>query len=160
LAVLPGQAGLAVYSPPLDPHGNSVRGVATCRRVSRDMEMHFVRAARAGRSAIRSHHTIDREPSQIRRTDEASEVPAEHAHRGVVIELAGDLYFAGTESVVRELSGLSDEVELVVLDVHRLDEVSQVALDMLSRIADQFTTDGRRLILVDPDEIIAPTLAA
>src|SRR5699024_1989348 len=69
-------------------------------------------------------------------------------------------YFAGTESVVRELSGLGEEVEFVVLDVHRLDEVSQVALDMLRRIADQFTTDGRRLILVDPAEIIAPTLTA
>ena len=159
IAVLPGQAGLAVYSPPLDPHGNSVRGVATCRRVSRDMEMHFVRAARAGRSAIRSRHTIDREPSKIRRTEEASEILAEHGHRGVVIELAGDLYFAGTESVVRELSGLDDDVEFVVLDVHRLDEVSQVALDMLRRIAEQFAAEGRRLILADPEELVAPALA-
>ena len=54
LAVLPGQAGLAVFSPPLDDHGNSVRGVETCRRLSRDMEMHFVRAARSGRSMTRS----------------------------------------------------------------------------------------------------------
>lgn len=159
IAVLPGQAGLAVYSPPLDPHGNSVRGVATCRRVSRDMEMHFVRAARAGRSAIRSHHTLDREPSKIRRTEEAGEILTEHGHRAVVIELAGDLYFAGTESVVRELSGLDKDVELVVLDVHRLDEVSQVALDMLSRIADQLAADGQRLVLVDPDAIISATLA-
>lgn len=159
IAVLPGQAGLAVYSPPLDPHGNSVRGVATCRRVSRDMEMHFVRAARAARSAIRTHHTIDREPSSIRRTDEAAEILAEHGHRAAVIELAGDLYFAGTESVVRELTGLEDAVELIVLDVHRLDEVSRVALEMLRKIADQFTLDGRQLILVDPDEVLAPAFS-
>src|SRR5699024_10092056 len=122
IAVLPGQAGLAVYSPPLDRHGNSVRGVATCRRLSRDMEMHFVRSARVGRSAIRDTYTLDREPSSIRRSDEATEVLAANAHRGVVVELAGDLFFAGTESVVRELSGLDPDVELVVLDVRRVDE--------------------------------------
>ncbi len=34
LAVLPGQLGIAVFSPPLDPHGNSVRGVEVCRQIS------------------------------------------------------------------------------------------------------------------------------
>ena len=31
LAVVPGQMGLAVYSPRLDAHGHSVRGVEVCR---------------------------------------------------------------------------------------------------------------------------------
>ncbi len=158
IAVLPGQAGLAVYSPPLDRHGNSVRGVATCRRLSRDMEMHFVRSARVGRSAIRDTYTLDREPSSIRRSDEATEVLAANAHRGVVVELAGDLFFAGTESVVRELSGLDPDVELVVLDVRRVDEFGQVALDMLATIVADFERDGRTILLVDPEDTLAPAL--
>src|SRR5690625_7330000 len=44
LAVLPGQAGLAVYSPPLDEHGSSGRGGETCRRLAAEMEMHCVRS--------------------------------------------------------------------------------------------------------------------
>ncbi|MPV49254.1 MULTISPECIES: glutaminase A [unclassified Pseudactinotalea] len=158
IAVLPGQAGLAVYSPPLDRHGNSVRGVAACRQLSRDMEMHFVRSARIGRSAIRDSYPIDREPSAIRRTDEATELLAEHAHRAVVVELAGDLFFAGTESVVRELTGLDPQVELVVLDVRRVDEFGRVALDMLGTIAEQFARGGATLLLVDPEDTLAHAL--
>src|SRR5699024_8570470 len=74
LAVLPGQAGLAVYSPPLDRHGSSVRGAETCRRLSRDMEMHFVRAARSGGSAARPGVGITELPSRIRRTEEEAAV--------------------------------------------------------------------------------------
>lgn len=155
VAVLPGQAGLAVYSPPLDPHGNSVRGVAACRRISRDMEMHFVRAARMGRSAIRARYTIDHAPSTIRRGSEAQEVLTTHGHRVMVIELAGDLFFAGTESVVREVSRLAAEIQVVVLDVRRLDEVSDVALRMLQSLGAELSGDQRRLVLVDPDEIVA-----
>ncbi len=155
VAVLPGQAGLAVYSPPLDPHGNSVRGVATCRRISRDMEMHFVRAARMGRSAIRARYTIDRAPSTIRRSTEAHEILVTYGHRVLVIELSGDLFFAGTESVVREVSRLSAEIQVVVLDARRVDEVSEVALRMLGALGVELTGDQRHLVLVDPDESIA-----
>ena len=31
LAVVPGRLGIAVFSPRLDPFGNSVRGIAACR---------------------------------------------------------------------------------------------------------------------------------
>ena len=33
-AVIPGQAGIAVYSPPLDRYGNSVRGVEAFKRIT------------------------------------------------------------------------------------------------------------------------------
>jgi glutaminase len=36
LAVVPGRMGLAVYSPVLDRHGNSVRGVEVCKAMSAD----------------------------------------------------------------------------------------------------------------------------
>lgn len=153
IAVLPGQAGLAVYSPPLDLHGNSVRGVAACRRISRDTGMHFVRAARSGRSAIRSNVTVDLEPSITRRTDAAARVLAEHGHRAAVVELTGDLFFAGTESVVRELSGLADTVELVVVDARDVDEVGRPAPEMFVRVYELLAGAHRRLVLVDPDGV-------
>ncbi|MBO1900703.1 glutaminase A [Leucobacter weissii] len=159
IAVLPGQAGLAVYSPPLDRHGNSVRGVATCRRISRDMEMHFVRSARAGQSAIRSSGTIDREPSTTRRTEEAAAALAEHGHRAAVVRLTGDLFFAGTESVVRELSGLPREVEWIIVDVRDVDEISRLATMMLAELRRGLAEQGRALVLVDPDGRLDPAFA-
>ncbi len=159
LAVLPGQAGLAVFSPPLDEHGTSVRGEATCRRLSTDTEMHFVRSARAGRSAIRGRYSVVEVPSAIRRSEEAMATLREHGEDAVVLELAGDLLFAGTESVVRAVSELPDHVELVVLDVRRVDEISKVAVDMLAAAADQLAAAGRRLLTVDPEAKLAHAFA-
>lgn len=156
LAVLPGQAGLAVFSPPLDEHGSSIRGEATCRRLSGDTEMHFVRSARAGRSAIRATYPIAEVPSAVRRTDEASAALREHDERAVVIELVGDLLFAGTESMIREISSLDDAVEFIVLDVRRVDEVSRMSQNMLRTIAGQLAGADRHLVLVDPEGVLSP----
>ncbi|MEC5200015.1 glutaminase [Arthrobacter sp. PL16] len=157
IAVLPGQVGLAVYSPPLDEHGSSVRGMATSQRLSRDMELHFVRAARAGRSAIRATYDITAAPSGIRRTDEAMDVLREHGHRAMVIELNGDLLFAGTESMVRELSGLDDDVDFVILDLRRVDEVADVSLRLLGEVRQNLATVDRDLVLIDSEGTLAET---
>lgn len=158
LAVLPGQVGLAVYSPPLDEHGSSVRGIATCERLSRDMELHFVRAGRTGRSVIRASYDITRVPSGIRRTDEAAEVLEQHGHRANVIELHGDLLFAGTESMVREISNLPTDVELVILDLRRVDETADVSLRMLGEIRQKLSEAGDELALIDGEGTLAGTL--
>jgi len=36
VAVVPGRMGIAVYSPKLDKHGNSIRGVEVCKKMSAD----------------------------------------------------------------------------------------------------------------------------
>ena len=158
IAVLPGQVGLAVYSPPLDEHGSSVRGLATAQRLSRDMELHFVRAARTGRSAILAAYDVTETPSGIRRNDEAADVLRGHGHRARVIELNGDLLFAGTESMVRELSSLEDDVELVVLDLRRTDQVSEVALRMLESSREGLSGAGRELVLIEADGSVSEAL--
>ena len=40
-AVAPGQAGIAVFSPRIDAHGNSVRGVRVCEELSRRYRLHL-----------------------------------------------------------------------------------------------------------------------
>jgi glutaminase len=40
--VVPGRFGVAVYSPPLDPSGNSVRGVAALRDLSKRWGLHIL----------------------------------------------------------------------------------------------------------------------
>jgi glutaminase len=155
IAVLPGQVGLAVYSPPLDSHGTSVRGIAASQRMAEDMELHFVRAARMGKSAIRDTYDITDSPSGVRRNEEAVDVLVAQGHRARVVELNGDLLFAGAESMVRAVSTLPDDVELVILDVRRVDEVSQVALRMLCDLRDGLAADRRRLALIEVDGTIA-----
>jgi len=40
LAVIPGKGGIGVFSPGLDAHGNSVRGVRVCREMSERLGLH------------------------------------------------------------------------------------------------------------------------
>jgi glutaminase len=46
VAAAPGVAGIGVYSPPLDPVGNSVRGVLACERFSDDLGLHVFAVGR------------------------------------------------------------------------------------------------------------------
>jgi glutaminase len=148
IAVLPGQLGLAIYSPALDAHGSSVRGVAASERISADMGLHFVRAARLGRSTIRENYDITEAPSYTRYSDAANRLLAEYGERAHVVELAGDLLFAGTESMVREVSGLAPSVELVILDLRRVDEIDRIAVQMIHQLGRELEAEGRTLALV------------
>jgi glutaminase len=48
IAVLPGQFGICVFSPPVDERGNSVRGIRVCEDLSRNTGMHIFESLPAG----------------------------------------------------------------------------------------------------------------
>lgn len=48
VAVVPGVAGIGLFSPPLDAKGNSVRGVAACRELSQRFGLHAFELHRSG----------------------------------------------------------------------------------------------------------------
>jgi glutaminase len=50
VAVVPGQFGIAFFSPPLDAKGNSVRGVAACRELSERFGLHAFESGFTGRT--------------------------------------------------------------------------------------------------------------
>ena len=78
IAVLPGELAVATFSPALDRHGNSVRGVLACERLSQDLDLHFTHTARVARSTVRASYPIDQSPSLVRRNAEAEAVLADH----------------------------------------------------------------------------------
>ncbi|BAY99549.1 glutaminase [Tolypothrix tenuis PCC 7101] len=48
LAVVPNQMGIAVFSPPLDVRGNSVRGVKVCEELSQQLGLHLFECSGKG----------------------------------------------------------------------------------------------------------------
>ena len=154
LAVLPGQLGIAVWSPRLDEHGNSVRGVAACQRLSREMELHFLRVGRPARSAIRARFDVRARPSRLRRTDAERAVLERVGDRGRIYELHGDLLFAGAESAVRTVTDELASLDAVVLDLRRVDEVADVARRMLVSLRAVLADAGVLAALVDPEGVL------
>ncbi|WP_245663026.1 glutaminase A [Nocardia inohanensis] len=151
LAVLPGQIGIAVYSPRLDQHGSSVRGVKACRELSTRLGLHFLHVTRAARTAIRTAYSVAEAPSRLRREPEELAVLREFGDRAQIFELHGDLFFAGAESTVRAVEQTPGELAALVLDLREVGEVSAIAIRMLDDLQSELAGAGTRVALVDPD---------
>ena len=148
LAVLPGQLGIGVFSPPLDPRGNSVRGVAVCDAFSQDMELHFLRAPRSALSTVRAHYDLRHVRSKRVRNDEERELLAQHGRRAVGYELQGDLSFSGMELAARQLVAEPSDVTHLILDLTRVFDVDPPAYRMLLELLEDFAKTGPALAFV------------
>jgi glutaminase len=150
LAVLPGQLGIAVFSPPLDPHGNSVRGVAVCRQISEDLNLNLLHVARSSRSALRRTYSIAEVPSRRRRSPAQAELLARIGSRCNVQVLHGDLVFAAMESVVRAIVERAEEIDLEIVDLTEVTELDVGAGRLLTGLGASMREDGKALALVTP----------
>jgi glutaminase len=150
LAVLPGQLGIAVFSPPLDRHGNSVRGVEVCRQISTDLNLNLLHVARSSRSAVRRAYTVAEVPSRRRRPEAQSAALAAAGSRCVVQILHGDLVFAAMESVVRGVVERAAGVDIEVLDLTEVTELDLGAGHLLVGLAASMSAEGRALAIVVP----------
>jgi glutaminase len=161
VAVLPGQFGIGVFSPPLDVKGNSVRGVEVCRRLATDFALHPLRyqprVAAAVRRTTRGHEAR----SNRVRPPAAHDYLSAHASCIVVYELEGDLYFGSTERVFRRIAADLDDVRFVILDCKRVTSVDAAALSMLLALEAELRAVGRSLALayVRPESLVYDQLA-
>ena len=158
MAVIPGQAGIAVYSPRLDEVGNSVRGIEVCKRMARDFALHgFSNRTDAG-TAIRREYAAREVASKRIRSPAEAEVLRTSPLRLSVLELQGLLYFGTAERVVRRVAELATGGDTVVLDFKRVGLVDEGALRLLTTLMAE--TAGRcRIVLTDlPDRPTAARL--
>lgn len=130
IGVLPGQVGIAVLSPRLNEHGNSVRGVEVFERLSRDLGLHMMHVAPSGESAIRS---------------------VTEADDGTTVELQGDLRFAGAEAVTARLVDGFGENTCTKVDFSEVRAIDGAARRLLRDAFRAFEDDGHRVVAHDPD---------
>lgn len=146
IAVLPGQLGIGVFSPPLDPRGNSVRGIAMCQELSRRFHLHQYRPGLISTNAVRSSY--DGAAVRARRTrtlDEALALDGQ-GHRIAVYELRGQLSFGPAERLLRTVLDNLDGVDHVVLDFRRTTGIDRVSSVLVERLAAIAAERGVRLI--------------
>lgn len=137
IGVLPGQVGVAVYSPRLDPHGHSVRGMAMMEHLSDDLGLHLMEASRPARSSLRE-----------------TRVESVQGQPTTVYVLQGDLVLSSIESLVHEVIDNPPSTDTVVLDMSRVDEVLPVARRTSAETVAKLVDNGYEVILVDPGEAV------
>ena len=140
IGAVPGQLGVATFSPRLDGHGNSVRGVELFEQFSDDMGMHVMNVPTVARSALRANYQIGSGDESMR-----------------LIQLQGRIRFAGVERVIREIVESPMEGSKVALDVTRVYAVDEVAQSMLLELMRRLRNDGYKVYLIDNDETITNT---
>lgn len=147
LAVAPGQLGIAVFSPPLDPRGNSTRGVAVCRDLARELNLHFLRVPAAARTSIRAQTTLAVSASKRRRTDAERAVLDAEGRCAGVWTLQGDLGFPGVEQVTRRIVDAGPDLRFAIVDFAHVHQLEPCAAPLFHALALAFAAGERWLVL-------------
>ncbi len=154
MAVLPGQFGLGVFSPPLDEKGNSVRGIEACRRLSNDFSLHLFNVARStSASIVRKVHDCAEFPSRRRRNASELEVLSSRGHGIRVYQLQGELLFGNAESVILDMLDDLAEVDYLVIDFKRVVSVDRSSVSMLKELVAQIAAEGKWLFFTDCEHL-------
>jgi glutaminase len=151
VAVLPGQLGIGVFSPPLDARGNSERGIKVCQRMAADFDLHPLRFQPEVRGVVRRSYRCRETRSNRVRTAAHYELLAAHPDSIAVFELQGDLFFASTERLFRSVIDNLVGVDYVVLDCKRAGNVDGAAASMVTSLRIQLEAVGRTLLVADAD---------
>ena len=146
IAVLPGQLGIAVYSPPLDEHGNSVRGVSVCEEISGLLDLHVMTPARRPPPPVRDERTLVEARSMRLRPEAEQDVLSEFGDRVRVIELQGEITFAGGEMLTRTVLEDAGETEYTLLDLGAVRGINPVVVPIASDLIDSYAELGGEIL--------------
>lgn len=128
MGVLPGQVGIAVFSPRLDVHGNSTRGVRLFERMNRDLGLHLMAATESTSSVTRR---VERDGAAVH-------------------EVVGDLHFVEAEQVLRVFAEEPEGDMPVVIDLDRVRRANDIARRALLEGIRRLHLDGHDVRIVDP----------
>ncbi len=153
VAVLPGQLGIGIFSPPLDHLGNSVRGIKVCEDLSRDLHLHMLRVPNASTSVIRRSFSSSTIHSNRLRTPRETEILNKEGHAIRSIELQGELTFSTMEKVVREVHASVDCAEVIILNFRHVFTIGEHCVNLLGRLWQLLHSEGRELVMAESEQL-------
>jgi glutaminase len=131
LAALPARLGLGSYSPRLDGHGNSVRGIKVCEALSSHYGLHMLSRSDDARNSIIADYDIGKSSSRRARRPYERKILVDHHLDVRIIELVGTLSFLSVDYVFRQLAS-KPRPEFVLLDLRRVAEVTPPGARLLA----------------------------
>jgi glutaminase len=132
VAALPAQLGLGTFSPLLDSHGNSVRGLKTCEALSTHFGLHMLNRTGDVRTSIIADYDIGGITSRRSRKPRDQQILEEHHEEVRVIELVGTLTFATVDYVSRRLAERPAQIRII--DFRRVASITHAAGLLLAEI--------------------------
>ncbi len=151
IAVLPGQLGIAVYSPPLDIHGNSVRGVKVCEDLSDELHLHVMSPARRPPPPVRTDRTCLESRSKRLRPPAELKILAERGRRAKVLELQGELSFAAGELITSSALNRAEHHDFTVLDFRAVRAIDLIGVPIFSHLVESCEQAGSEIAFSDID---------
>lgn len=155
LAVLPGQLGIGVFSPPLDAQGNSLRGIKVCMDLSRELALHMLNPTAMPRSSARLAYQGGTVVSRRRLPPQARELLRVNGSMIQVMELQGGLTFATVEPVIRQATALAAECcRYIIFDLRAVVNANSVSLILLANLSTRLAAQGVRMIVCQPRSML------
>jgi glutaminase len=146
LAALPARLGLGSYSPRLDKHGNSVRGIRVCEALSLHYDLHMLNRADNARNAVIADYDIGKSASRRSRRPHEQRLIAAHHHDVRIIELMGTLTFANIDYVSRQLAA-GPRPAFIIFELRRVAAVTRAAGRLLAEGFSELANFGVTAVL-------------
>lgn len=147
MAVLPGQFGFGVFSPRLDAHGNSFRGIEACKELSQRFYLHVYDTHFVSDNIVRRSYRGGAVTSKRLRGVRERKVLDSAGSRILVYELQGGLYFATAEQLLRRIATESSGVSFLVLDGRRIGRADLSALLLIRDMSRSLLANGTSMLL-------------
>src|SRR5262249_39847514 len=132
IAALPSQLGLGTYSPLLDVHGNSVRGLRVCKALSSHFDLHLFNRSSDVRNGIAAEYDIGGVSSRRNRQPHEQQILDDRHACCQVYELTGALTFGAIEYLSRQLVQKGQHLQFVILDFRRVPSITRAAGQLLA----------------------------
>jgi len=146
VAALPSQLGLGTYSPLLDSHGNSVRGLKVCEALSSHFDLHIFNRSGDVRKGIIAEYDIGGFTSRRNRQPHEQQILDAHHKNCRVYELTGALTFGTVEYLSRRFAR-QPHSQFVILDFHRVPTITKAAGRLLSESISGLTSTNTTVVL-------------
>jgi glutaminase len=131
LASLPARLGLGTYSPRLDRHGNSVRGIKVCEALSAHYDLHMLNRSDDARNSIIADYNIGKSASRRSRRPDEQNILDAHARDVRIIELVGTLTFANIDYISRQIAE-KPRPQVIIFDLRRVASLTRAAARLLT----------------------------
>ncbi len=156
IGVVPGQMGLAAFSPPLDRVGNSVRGIAAFKQIAQSFGLHVFRTPPHSGEVIRRELSGATIRSKRRRPAADRAILAEQGERIRLLEAQGALFFGSAERLLRRVGELEGACDYLIIDMRRASPADAAALHLMKLAVEQARASGRHLLFCELGRVFSP----